>query len=106
MVGDADRTVSPSSSSTSRSTPWVLGCCGPMLTVIVSVRISGIDLSIFTGGSGSAPGQTILEQARPKFFFGDLHGFGRVRLHLDLDRIVLAQRIPLPVLGHQQAPRI
>ena len=33
---------SPSSSSTSRSTPCVLGCCGPMLTVIVSVRISGI----------------------------------------------------------------
>ena len=30
--------------STSRSTPCVLGCCGPMLTVIVSVRISGIDL--------------------------------------------------------------
>jgi hypothetical protein len=25
----------------------VLGCCGPMLTVIVSVRISGIDLTSF-----------------------------------------------------------
>src|SRR4029079_1944093 len=33
---------SPSSSSTSRSTPCVLGCCGPMFTVIVSVRSSGI----------------------------------------------------------------
>src|ERR1700730_4217311 len=44
IVGDADTTVSPSSSSTIRSTPCVLGCCGPMLTVIVSVRISGIDL--------------------------------------------------------------
>ena len=28
------------------------------------------------------------------------------RRHLDLDRIVLAQRIALPVLGHQQPPRI
>src|SRR5206468_3075370 len=42
MVGDAEMTVSPSSSSTRRSTPCVLGCCGPMLTVIVSVRSSGI----------------------------------------------------------------
>src|SRR5215212_3549624 len=33
---------SPSSSSTSRSTPCVLGCCGPMLTVMVSVRISAM----------------------------------------------------------------
>src|SRR6266550_7424898 len=44
IVGDADTTVSPSSSRTSRSTPCVLGCCGPMLTVMVSVRISGIPL--------------------------------------------------------------
>src|SRR5262245_55322002 len=42
MMGEADRTVSPSSSRTIRSTPCVLGCCGPMLTVMVSVRMSGI----------------------------------------------------------------
>src|SRR5687768_13581669 len=42
MVGAADTMVSPSSSSTRRSTPCVLGCCGPMLTVIVSLRISAI----------------------------------------------------------------
>src|SRR3979409_1259747 len=42
MVGAAESTVSPSSSRTSRSTPCVLGCWGPMLTVIVSARISGI----------------------------------------------------------------
>src|SRR5262245_11493455 len=42
IVGAADRAVSPSSSRTSRSTPCVLGCCGPMLTVMVSARISGI----------------------------------------------------------------
>src|SRR5438105_12967366 len=42
IVGSTDMTVSPSSSSTSRSTPCVLGCCGPMLTVIVSLRSSGV----------------------------------------------------------------
>ena len=40
--GMTDWMTSPSSSSTSRSTPCVLGCWGPMLTVIVSVRISGM----------------------------------------------------------------
>ena len=29
-------TVSPSSSKSRRSTPWVEGCCGPMLMIIVS----------------------------------------------------------------------
>ena len=32
MPQRASVTVSPSSSRISRSTPWVLGCCGPMLT--------------------------------------------------------------------------
>src|ERR671915_282087 len=44
IVVCAETTVSPSSSSTSRSTPCVLGCCGPMFTVIVSVRSSGISI--------------------------------------------------------------
>src|SRR4030095_9232244 len=55
IVGEADRTVSPSSSSTSRSTPCVLGCCGPMLTVIVSLRSSGIVLRLpYHGVPGEA----------------------------------------------------
>src|SRR5688500_12948848 len=44
MVVSALTTVSPESSSTIRSTPCVLGCCGPMLTVIVSVRSSAVDI--------------------------------------------------------------
>ena len=36
MIGLVRSTVSPSSSSMRRSTPWVLGCCGPMLMIIVS----------------------------------------------------------------------
>src|SRR3954471_20870186 len=41
-VVSALTTVSPESCSTRRSTPCVLGCCGPMLTVIVSLRSSGM----------------------------------------------------------------
>ena len=41
--GRAETTTSPSISRTRRNTPWVEGCCGPMLTVIVSRRI-GIDV--------------------------------------------------------------
>src|SRR6478735_4505186 len=36
MIGLQRSTVSPCSSSMSRSTPWVDGCCGPMLMIIVS----------------------------------------------------------------------
>src|SRR5919109_1626082 len=37
MIGLTSRTTSPSSVQKSRSTPWVAGCCGPMLTVNSSV---------------------------------------------------------------------
>ena len=35
MIGLQRSTVSPCSSSIRRSTPWVLGCAGPMLRIIV-----------------------------------------------------------------------
>src|SRR6266540_5361784 len=42
MVASALTIVSPESCTTRFSTPCVLGCCGPMLTVMVSLRSSGI----------------------------------------------------------------
>ena len=36
-VGIASPMTSPSVLTTKRSTPWVLGCCGPTLMVISSV---------------------------------------------------------------------
>ena len=39
MPQRASVTVSPSSSRISRSTPWVDGCCGPMLTTTRSVDV-------------------------------------------------------------------
>ena len=40
MCGRAAFTISPSVRSSTRSTPWVAGCCGPMLRIISSVSIS------------------------------------------------------------------
>src|ERR1051326_7516482 len=42
IVAFAETIVSPESSTTMFSTPCVLGCWGPMLTVIVSWRSSGM----------------------------------------------------------------
>src|SRR6267142_2249612 len=127
MVGAAESTVSPSSSRTSRSTPCVLGCWGPMLTVIVSARISGIRtaprfhrrhrpfvsfvtfvslLSSYPRCRPSTPREPILRDACPELLLGDLQRLGGARRHPNLDRIILAQRIPFPVLRHQQPPRV
>src|ERR1051326_2872552 len=93
IVGDADKIVSPSSVSTSRSTPCVLGCCGPMLTVIVSVRISGT----------LAPRHLVALDVLAEFFGRHLQRLRDVRRTADLDGRVLAERPAFPVLGHQQA---
>src|SRR5688572_28447717 len=102
-----DLMTSPSSSSTSRSTPCVLGCCGPMLTVIVSVRSSAIGVSgVF---SPSARGTVSMRSPHPialdvgpEFVLADLHRLVGLRRLLDLHGIVFPRREPLPVLGHQQ----
>ena len=49
MIGVHLITVSPSSSISRRSTPWVEGCCGPMLMIIVSWRISPVRASTAVG---------------------------------------------------------
>src|SRR5450759_4344489 len=38
MWGITSITISPSTISSRRSTPWVDGCCGPILMIISSVR--------------------------------------------------------------------
>src|ERR1700736_2579183 len=113
IVGEHETTVSPSSSSTSRSTPCVLGCCGPMFTVIVSVRSSGIVLRSAVPRA-RARASSVLSCARclvggevsAEFFLGHLQRFRRPRLQPDLDREILAQRVTFPVLGHQETPQI
>src|SRR5690606_5155201 len=59
MCGMHLTTVSPSSSRTRRSTPWVAGCCGPMLMSMCSPTKSG---SIAGGGSSvltAPPSRTV-----------------------------------------------
>src|SRR5581483_12290706 len=91
ITGLARRTVSPSSSSITRRTPWVDGCCGPRLMIIVSSD-SGHDSGPTTRSRG-----VIVTGASSS---------GRLRfLELDRDpggRVVLAQRMPVPVVGQEQ----
>src|SRR5262245_4546339 len=106
MVGDDDRTISPSSVNTSRSTPCVLGCCGPMLTVMVSVR-SPDSWSFSTGTMASATaGQPIAFDVGRKLFLRHLQGLSQVRGAANLHRRILPEREALPVFGHQETPRI
>src|ERR687887_752329 len=90
IVGAADSTVSPSSSSTRRSTPCVLGCWGPMLTVIVSVRIA--EVVILEGALRKFPsvsfGKSLLDQIANHMQQRSvdlLDARGRIGRHVDVD---------------------
>src|SRR5947199_9076207 len=120
MIGLHRSTVAPSSSSMSRGTPWVLGCCGPMLMIIVwssviststssltdaprrtaprssaltAELVSRRGLSSWEPSSVSAVRSVIGTSPRSRRFF-ELHGNAA-------DRIVLAEGVTLPVVGHQ-----
>ena len=58
MCGMQRTTVSPSSSSTRRSTPCVAGCCGPMLISMCSPSSSG------SSAGGASIGTTIARLVR------------------------------------------
>src|SRR5262245_18256790 len=104
--------TSPSSSSTSLSTPCVLGCCGPMFTVIVSVLISAIRYTKLTkptkGASMTAVSMGTFDpialDVRSELFLTDFQRLVRLRGLSDLHRIVLARWMSFPVLRHQQPP--
>src|SRR3954463_15531766 len=93
MVGVTDCTTSPSSSSTRRSTPCVLGCCGPMLTVIVSLR-------------SSATMHPVALHVGAELGFGHRQRLVGLRRLLDLYRVVLPAGMAFPVFRHQQPPQI
>src|SRR5208282_3386833 len=81
MSGIMRTTVSPSISSSTRSTPWVDGCCGPMFRIMVR------------SWPGSSTGVGV-KWAIVDFLAVPLHG------------IIFAQGVAFPVLGHQNAPQI
>src|SRR5881409_3152246 len=92
MMGRASTTVSPSSSSATRSTPCVEGCCGPMLRVMVSVR------TVF-----HLLGRELLQLRCRLEPVGRVVGEGHF---LVAERRVLPQRPAHPVLGQEDAREV
>src|SRR5690242_18899768 len=103
MVGITDCTTSPSSSITRRNTPCVLGCWGPMFTVIVSVRISAI---VCRAGASVRALYAIALEIGAELLFADFERRVGLRRLLNLNRVVLALRVAFPVFRHQQAPQV
>src|SRR4030067_448190 len=120
-------TRSPSSSRIRRSTPCVEGCCGPILRMTVSPlsarsetrwRYSARRGSSKGAVSGRIPlsvtdaSEVMAGMRRP----GSLFGIGllpvdliEVERELDLfitQRVILAQRVPLPIGRHEQPAQV
>ena len=130
MTGLARSTVSPSSSIMMRSTPWVDGCCGPMLMIIVSSTSGhGPPVSTSSCVARLAGERTQLLRAlvglrlEPPIVLVALGGRRRrsstaslarsswARVALERDRharrrVVLAQRVADPVVGHEDAGEV
>ena len=133
MIGLQRSTVSPCSSSISRSTPWVLGCCGPMLMIIVwsLVRVelamspsSAASASLMrstapTSRSSSRGGQLaaracslLARSSSTVWIVVDWYCVMIVPRRplnctgMRADLVVLAQRVALPVLRHQDAGEV
>src|SRR6185503_15194395 len=91
MSGRAERMVSPSSSSSRRSTPCVEGCCGPMFSVMRRARVST------SGDSAGGPAVTVTPGMSPSL----MRSNSGTRY-----RIVLAQRMPFPILRQHDASEL
>src|SRR3972149_4306112 len=109
MCGSARSMTSPSISSTSRSTPWAAGCCGPKLSVLL--RISGTGATflpcvfepvIFADDAGNE--HAVLNTHR----LIDYAAFVRVvaHLHVALQREILAERMTDEPVVRQQTAQI
>src|SRR5664280_1263895 len=87
MSGWQKTMVSPSSSSNRRSTPCVEGCCGPMLRTMR--RAPRGDCSSSTSAiTNSGTSDSLILSPRPH------------------DGVILAQRMPFPVVRHEDAAQI
>src|SRR5215467_16204920 len=96
MTTSASMTFSPSSRNTTRSTPCVLGCCGPML--ITSSFVSNISpWSVWGCGLLNVRLFPRLAQLEP------VDGAFHQQLAWAFERVVLPLRIALPVFRHQNA---
>src|SRR4029079_7499252 len=104
MTTSASTTFSPSRRSTTRNTPCVLGCCGPML--ITSSLVSNIAPRTVPGVSSAFP---VLLNVSLLARLAQLQPIQRVfqqQLAGTLERIVFPLGNPLPVFGHEDAAAI
>src|SRR5260221_5402054 len=108
MTGMHSMTFSPWSLSTSLSTPWVEGCCGPRLRMSSSVsRPSSLSMT----GSGMFAASTVVRLstaledlfAQAEDTFGQRFGAGRTAWDVDVDRNdrvdTLERRVAVPELA-------
>src|SRR5262245_26751564 len=100
MSGIASFMTSPSARTTKRSTPCVDGCCGPMLSVMSSVARPPPGVSRWT--STSKPASPISSPSALQEAFAR-RGDAVVLLGLDE---VLPERVPRPVLRHEDAAEV
>src|SRR5919202_4868051 len=104
MTGLQVTTSSPSSTSSTRSTPCVDGCCGPMLTRSRSGR------SLIVGATSATPISWVLVPGVPgrRSVSGrtiDLSRDGEID-GLAAKRFRAAQRVPHPLVGQHDALQV
>src|SRR6266536_3714847 len=123
MTGCASSIISPSSVTSTRSTPWVAGCCGPTLSVMSWVCSSRSALSLMmmptpvpsaAWKAAPPPGAVSATPRGPPFaprcsatvllprFLGPRPGLGLPGQQGEL----FAQRVPLELLGQQQLGQV
>src|SRR5580704_6339476 len=91
MCGVTSWTISPTVRNSRRSTPCVLGCCGPMLTSISSVRTSN---STTRASSNCRLMVYPPNSSTPDFVIFQGHF------------VVFSQRMPDPILGTEDATKV
>src|SRR5882762_10489723 len=112
MSGVDLTTISPSSTSSSRRTPWVDGCCGPIEIVICVSRgrstisncggMSMVDVLI---GLCSVDFSLCLFASNHRLKFMLLKLFQTVRF-ITSQRKILSQRMALPVVRQENAAQV
>src|ERR1700735_3241905 len=97
MMHSESTTRSPSSFSFTRSTPWVEGCCGPMFNIISSAPST----VVLTFESSVVRGSLICLLSAL-----DAQVFANPIRILFQNVVILAQRISLPFIRHQNTRQL
>src|SRR5271156_6827697 len=100
MMHSESTTRSPSSLSFTRKTPWVEGCCGPILRIISSAPRTVVSTSWVPCVRASVIYMWGLLPALDAQVFADPGGV------LFQDVVILAQGVPFPLIGEQDAFKI